>query len=89
MPINRLTELQKRKAKFSDKRKKLSDGGSMYLEIHPNGDKYWRMNSCGLLKPYNSSFHRPFLPPASFLRPSAPSHKLDSLILVLRPAGPL
>ena len=44
MPINRLTELQLRKAKCSDKRRKLSDGGRMYLELHPNGGKYWRMN---------------------------------------------
>ena len=44
MPINRLTELQIRKAKCSDRKKKLSDGGSMYLELHPNGGKYWRMN---------------------------------------------
>ena len=44
MPINRLTELQIRKAKCIEKKKKLSDGGSMYLELRPNGGKYWRMN---------------------------------------------
>ena len=44
MPINRLTELQIRKAKCIEKKRKLSDGGSMYLELHPNGGKYWRMN---------------------------------------------
>ena len=45
MPTNRLTELAVRNAKCVSKRKKLSDGGSMYLELHPNGGKYWRMNS--------------------------------------------
>ena len=44
MPTNRLTELAIRNAKCGSKRKKLSDGGSMYLELHPNGSKYWRMN---------------------------------------------
>ena len=44
MPTNRLTELAVRNAKCGSKRKKLSDGGSMYLELHPNGGKYWRMN---------------------------------------------
>ena len=44
MPTNRLTELAIRNAKCGSKRKKLSDGGSMYLELHPNGGKYWRMN---------------------------------------------
>ena len=44
MPTNRLTELALRNAKCGSKRKKLSDGGSMYLELHPNGGKYWRMN---------------------------------------------
>ena len=44
MPTNRLTELAVRNAKCVSKRKKLSDGGSMYLELHPNGGKYWRKN---------------------------------------------
>lgn len=44
MPTNRLTELAVRNAKCVSKRKKLSDGGNMYLELHPNGGKYWRMN---------------------------------------------
>ena len=44
MPTNRLTELAVRNAKCVSKRKKLSDGGSMYLELHPNGGKDWRMN---------------------------------------------
>ena len=33
------------KAKDSTKTVKISDGGGMYLQIQPNGSKYWRMNS--------------------------------------------
>ena len=32
------------KAKDSTKTVKISDGGGMYLQIQPNGSKYWRMN---------------------------------------------
>ena len=32
------------KAKDSTKTVKISDGGRMYLQIQPNGSKYWRMN---------------------------------------------
>ena len=32
------------KAKDSIKTVKISDGGGMYLQIQPNGSKYWRMN---------------------------------------------
>lgn len=39
-----LTELGVRKAKPADKQQKLSDGRGMYLLIHPNGSKYWRMD---------------------------------------------
>lgn len=33
------------KVKDSTKTVKISDGGGMYLQIQPNGSKYWRMNS--------------------------------------------
>ena len=32
------------KVKDSTKTVKISDGGGMYLQIQPNGSKYWRMN---------------------------------------------
>ena len=44
MPTNKLNETQIRKVKCGKKTRKLFDGGSMYLELHPNGGKYWRMN---------------------------------------------
>ena len=44
MPTNRLTEIAIRNAKCGEKKRKLSDGGRMYLELHPNGGKYWRMD---------------------------------------------
>ena len=43
MPSDKLTELGVRKAKPSSKRKKLTDGRGLYLLLHPNGSKYWRM----------------------------------------------
>lgn len=43
MAINKLTEVAIKKAKSKEKSYKLSDGGGMYLEIMPNGSKYWRM----------------------------------------------
>lgn len=39
-----LTELEVKKAKPTDKQQKLSDGRGMYLLVHPNGSKYWRMD---------------------------------------------
>ena len=39
-----LTELEVKKTKPTDKQQKLSDGGGLYLLIHPNGGKYWRMD---------------------------------------------
>jgi len=39
-----LTELTVKKAKPADKQQKLSDGRGMYLLVHPNGSKYWRMD---------------------------------------------
>ena len=41
--INKLTELKIRNAKCTDKQQKLSDGKGMYLLLHPNQSKYWRM----------------------------------------------
>ena len=43
MPSDKLTELGLRKAKPSSKPKKLSDGGGLFLLLHPSGSKYWRM----------------------------------------------
>jgi integrase len=42
--IMALTELEVKKAQpAADKQQKLSDGGGMYLLVHTNGSKYWRM----------------------------------------------
>ena len=38
-----LTELEVKKVKPTDKHKKLFDGGGMYLMVHTNGSKYWRL----------------------------------------------
>lgn len=38
-----LTELAVKKAKATDKAQKLSDGRGMYLQIQPDGAKYWRL----------------------------------------------
>jgi integrase len=38
-----LTEVEVRKTKPTDKPQKISDGGGMYLQIQPDGAKYWRM----------------------------------------------
>ena len=40
---NKLTDTAIRKAKHGEKSVKLSDGGGLYLELHPNGSRYWRM----------------------------------------------
>lgn len=39
----KLTELTCKGAKPKEKAYKLSDGGGMYLEVAPNGSKYWRL----------------------------------------------
>jgi integrase len=39
-----LTELEVKKAKITDKPQKLTDGGGLYLLVHPNGGKYWRLS---------------------------------------------
>lgn len=38
-----LTEMQVRKAKPAEKPYRLADGKGLYLEIMPNGSRYWRM----------------------------------------------
>ncbi len=38
-----LTDIKIRKSKPSGKAVKLTDGFGMYLLVHPNGSKYWRM----------------------------------------------
>ena len=39
-----LTELEIRKAKPKEKAYKLTDGDGMYLFVHPNGGRYWRLD---------------------------------------------
>jgi len=39
----KLTHNTCKNAKPSDKARKLSDGGGLYLEIMPSGSKYWRL----------------------------------------------
>jgi integrase len=39
-----LTAIEAKSAKATDKLQKLADGGGMYLLIHPNGSKYWRLD---------------------------------------------
>lgn len=39
----KLTDIKCKSAKPLEKPWKMSDGGGMYLEIMPNGSKYWRM----------------------------------------------
>jgi len=41
--MNKLTETSIRKAKVLEKQYKIYDGEGMFLLIHPNGSKYWRM----------------------------------------------
>ncbi|MBB6595443.1 Arm DNA-binding domain-containing protein, partial [Ralstonia solanacearum] len=38
-----LTDLSARSAKPKDKSYRLADGMGMYLEVMPNGSKYWRL----------------------------------------------
>jgi len=38
-----LTEMQIRKAKPAEKAYRLADGKGLYLEVMPNGSRYWRM----------------------------------------------
>jgi hypothetical protein len=41
--ITPLTDIQLRNAKPAEKPYKLSDGGGLYIEVMPNGSKFWRM----------------------------------------------
>ena len=41
--MGKLTDIQVRKEKPREKSFKLSDGDGLYIEIMPNGSKYWRM----------------------------------------------
>lgn len=43
MPTDKLTDTAIRKARPADKPVMLSDGGGMYLELRPNGTRYWRL----------------------------------------------
>ena len=43
MPTDKLTDTAIRKAVPSEKKIKLSDGGGLYLELWPNGARYWRL----------------------------------------------
>jgi integrase len=38
-----LTDLEVKKSKATDKQQKLTDGGGLFLLVHPNGGKYWRL----------------------------------------------
>ena len=38
-----LSDITVRNAKPTDKAQKLSDGGGLYLMVHPNSSKYWRL----------------------------------------------
>jgi integrase len=42
MATDRLTELAVKKAKPSERPFRVFDGGGMYLEVQPNGSRYWR-----------------------------------------------
>ena len=57
--MNRLTEVQVRKAKPRKGFYKISDGGGMYLLMHHNGWKYWRINYSGLLEAFSFMFTTP------------------------------
>ena len=39
----KLTDAAVRKAKPEASRYKMADGGGMYLDVMPNGSKYWRL----------------------------------------------
>jgi len=38
-----LSDIAVKKTKATNKPQKLSDGGGLYLLVHPNGGKYWQM----------------------------------------------
>ena len=39
----KLSDIQCKSAKSKEKPYKIGDGGGMYLEVMPNGSKYWRL----------------------------------------------
>jgi integrase len=43
MSIGKLTDTSARNAKPREKAYRLADGGGMYLEVMPNGSRYWRL----------------------------------------------
>ena len=58
----KLSNLDCKNAKPTEKPRKMADGGGLYLEVAPNGSKYWRMKyrfngkeSRLVLPPYNWS----------------------------------
>ena len=57
--MNRLTGVQFRKAKPGKGFYKISDGGGMYLLMHHNGWKYWRINYPGLREVFSCMFTTP------------------------------
>ena len=44
MAKEKLTELAIKQAKSKNKQYKISDGGGLFLLVHPNGSKYWRVD---------------------------------------------
>ena len=57
--MNRLTEVQVRKAKSRKRSYKISDGGWMYLLVHHNGSNYRRNNYPGLREAFSCMFTTP------------------------------
>ena len=57
--MNRLTEVQVRKAKPREESFKMADGGGMYLLVHHNGSKYWRINYSGLREVFSCMLTSP------------------------------
>ena len=42
--MGKLTATEVKQAKPGDKARKLTDGGGLYLQVHPNGARYWRLD---------------------------------------------
>ena len=43
VPRHQLSDVQIRRAKPTSKARKLFDGGGLFLLLHPNGSRYWRL----------------------------------------------
>ena len=58
-----LTDAKIRAAKPTDKAYKLTDGAGMFLLVHPNGSRYWRLRYriLGKEKPWHLVCIRKFL----------------------------